>query len=573
MNITYRIFYMFRKIFIIPVSLFLIFSYTPTVFADAEPAQKMGIAVLDFKPSGVAASESSFVSDFFRGALVTAKAFRLIDKSNMDKVLSEQGFQQTGCTSQECAVQMGKLLNVKAMVTGTFGLFLGDYVISIGMVDVETGEIVYSDNKRCKDPGQIQSVVEEMAGNMVADRTGKAVSKPAVKEVAPAPEPEPEPQPVYTPPVEKVVYTPKSTVTKIDGNQVNINLGKKENLRKNDVLQIYAVVQQIKSPITGQVIKEKKDSIAKIKLTYLEDYASIGSVISLKPGYKLEVGQEVRIPGSESMIRFRLDALVDIPAFTTPFFKNPNYIYPEYQSQLDLNLPVLKFSYGRFANNFFVTSWRQPMPRYLMVSLNSKNFELGFGPALQTKIGYCGALRFGNLETIIGGLDIRGWAGNADMTGMDYSLAAVHDRQVKVVATLGGLLTKTAGMYIRGKMDTGSHNYWGESISVPNIGALGLDSITESRYGLIIDWLVLPVREVSIRFGYGLYAYIGYWNYTGGLSQKQDFMTMLGLAGLSINITRNISIGADFEAELNPMLLTDGGGFSPCLRTKVDIGF
>ena len=145
------------------ISVFLVLCISIfTVSAHAqEKNERKGIAVLDFKPSGVSASEASFITDFFRSGIVSAKAFRLIDKSNMDKLLAEQGFQQTGCTTQECAVQMGKLLNVQAMVTGKFGLVFGAYVITINLVDVQTGEIIYSDSGRRSDPSHLQSLTDE----------------------------------------------------------------------------------------------------------------------------------------------------------------------------------------------------------------------------------------------------------------------------------------------------------------------------------------------------------------------------------------------------------------------------
>ena len=64
---------------------------------------------MDLQAPGVAQSEAVFVSSFLRQNLVTlSKELQIVDKNNMDKVLAEQGFQQTGCTTQDCVIQMGK---------------------------------------------------------------------------------------------------------------------------------------------------------------------------------------------------------------------------------------------------------------------------------------------------------------------------------------------------------------------------------------------------------------------------------------------------------------------------------
>jgi hypothetical protein len=45
----------------------------------------------------------------------------------MEKILAESSFQQTGCTSSECAVQIGKILNVKHMIVGSLSKLMDTY--------------------------------------------------------------------------------------------------------------------------------------------------------------------------------------------------------------------------------------------------------------------------------------------------------------------------------------------------------------------------------------------------------------------------------------------------------------
>ncbi|MEK7475413.1 MAG: CsgG/HfaB family protein [Candidatus Coatesbacteria bacterium] len=109
------------------------------------PAIRINVAVSELTPQGVSASDAAVIADMVRNDLVSKPAFNVVEKANMDKVLAEQAFQQTGCTSAECAVKLGKLLNVKLMVVGSFGKLMDAYVLSLRAVDVETGRIVFSD--------------------------------------------------------------------------------------------------------------------------------------------------------------------------------------------------------------------------------------------------------------------------------------------------------------------------------------------------------------------------------------------------------------------------------------------
>jgi curli biogenesis system outer membrane secretion channel CsgG len=54
-------------------------------------------------------NESITMTDRLRNELVNSGAFTVIERSKMDEILQEQGLQQTGCTSDECAVEIGKL--------------------------------------------------------------------------------------------------------------------------------------------------------------------------------------------------------------------------------------------------------------------------------------------------------------------------------------------------------------------------------------------------------------------------------------------------------------------------------
>jgi curli biogenesis system outer membrane secretion channel CsgG len=103
-----------------------------------------------------------------RGELVQTGVFRVVETANMDKVLAEQAFQQTGCTSQECAVRLGKILNVKRMIVGSFGKLLGRYILSVRIVSVESGEVVQADEARGDTIDQLETSLKALAARLAA---------------------------------------------------------------------------------------------------------------------------------------------------------------------------------------------------------------------------------------------------------------------------------------------------------------------------------------------------------------------------------------------------------------------
>lgn len=131
------------------------------------------MAVSSFDPQNVSAGDAAVISDMMRNQLIKEGAFNIVEKANMDKVLGEQAFQQTGCTTQECAVKLGKILNVKYLVVGSFGKALDQYVLSLRVIDVETAKAVYSDESYGANIQEVRSGITTLASNLTKAVQGK----------------------------------------------------------------------------------------------------------------------------------------------------------------------------------------------------------------------------------------------------------------------------------------------------------------------------------------------------------------------------------------------------------------
>ena len=114
-----------------------VFSFPLTV----EAQDRMAVAVMDLEGRGISAMEAAPLTDRLRSEMVNVGVFQVVERGQMEMLLEEQGFQQTGCTSAECAVEMGKLLGVQAMATGSIGKLGTMWTLDVRMFDVGTGEI------------------------------------------------------------------------------------------------------------------------------------------------------------------------------------------------------------------------------------------------------------------------------------------------------------------------------------------------------------------------------------------------------------------------------------------------
>ncbi|MBN1383351.1 MAG: PorV/PorQ family protein [Elusimicrobia bacterium] len=132
-----------------------------------EKTKIWNLAVADFVGKNVSQADASIVTDFIRTELVKIGRFNVVEKANMNEILSEAAFQQTGCTTAECAVQIGKILNVQQMIVGSLSKLMDTYFITLNLVDVETGKIVKSDNIKAYSAEELQSVCKTLANKLI----------------------------------------------------------------------------------------------------------------------------------------------------------------------------------------------------------------------------------------------------------------------------------------------------------------------------------------------------------------------------------------------------------------------
>jgi curli biogenesis system outer membrane secretion channel CsgG len=91
------------------------------------------------------------ITDIFTNQIQANGKYRVMERSQMNKILSEQGFQNSGaCNSTECAVEIGRLLSIDKMFIGSIGKLGKTWVVSIRITDIKTGEIVSNLTKQVK---------------------------------------------------------------------------------------------------------------------------------------------------------------------------------------------------------------------------------------------------------------------------------------------------------------------------------------------------------------------------------------------------------------------------------------
>jgi TolB-like protein len=114
---------------------------------------KTAIAVLDFVAKGMDEMAITALSDRLRTELYHTGSFTVLERGQMDAVLKEQGFQQSGaCTDAACMVEVGQILGVDKMIAGSLGKLGTLYTINLRLIDVGSGKILTTESQDCNCP-------------------------------------------------------------------------------------------------------------------------------------------------------------------------------------------------------------------------------------------------------------------------------------------------------------------------------------------------------------------------------------------------------------------------------------
>ena len=128
--------------------LFFLFS---SVFIGTTCAQEqMVISILHFINSS-SDEDSRWMSRAFADGLtsrLSSPALTIVEREDLEAVLREQKLGLSGLTDEEGSLELGKILNVRQLVRGSYTVRDGNLEVNCRITDTESGEILFSIMKR-----------------------------------------------------------------------------------------------------------------------------------------------------------------------------------------------------------------------------------------------------------------------------------------------------------------------------------------------------------------------------------------------------------------------------------------
>jgi len=131
------------------------------------------IGVLDLTPHNIDERDGMSISARMRMFLAQHDVFKVMERDRMNEIMEELNFQQSGaCSSNECVIQVGKMIGVRKMIAGEVFVVESRYSLQIRLVDVATGSV---EHQAYRDVNSIEQILE-VATKEVADELAQLVA-------------------------------------------------------------------------------------------------------------------------------------------------------------------------------------------------------------------------------------------------------------------------------------------------------------------------------------------------------------------------------------------------------------
>lgn len=204
------------------------------VFADFS---KTKIAVLDFQLQGENFDNKdmgTIVAEWFITAMVREGRFDVVERRMLEKILGEQKLAMSGVVDANSATQIGKLLGVKVIITGSVMKLREITEINARIIDVESASIIAAENIKSSATAKLQDMVIEMSDKIIKN------------------------------------FPLEGYVVNRSGDTVTLDLGIRTGVKTNMRFIVYKEGQIIKHPKTGEVLDVERIETGKITITGIQ---------------------------------------------------------------------------------------------------------------------------------------------------------------------------------------------------------------------------------------------------------------------------------------------------------------
>lgn len=284
------------------LSVLALSSLTVGLFAQQKP--RIAVIKIENKSPYGSNQIGPALEDWLVEGLVQSGKFRVMERKDLESVLTEQGLSLSGAVDEKTAVQAGKLLGCQLVVlgavtdfsvkksgaSGAFGLGFdvgkttAEGTVNVKMVNTTTAEIVYTGSETGKDTHAKVSVASFGGGTDYDEGQARKIFQPCIQKITAA----------IVAKAEAIQGSLGSVgmlagkIAKVAEGKIYLNLGSVDGVKEGDTFSVIRLGEAITDPDTGTLLGQEKSTIGTVTVTKIVgDHLSIAVVES---GSKPQVG-------------------------------------------------------------------------------------------------------------------------------------------------------------------------------------------------------------------------------------------------------------------------------------------
>ncbi len=248
---------------------------------------KTKIAVLDFQLQGQGhetADMGKIVAEWLITALVKEGRFEVVERRLLQKILEKQKLVMAGVVDENSATQLGKLLGVKVIISGSVIKFQNVMEVNARIIDVESASIITAESVKSTTAIKLEDLVVQMAEKIIKD------------------------------------FPLKGYVVNRNEDSVTIDLGKLAGAKRGMKFVVFKEGKIIKHPRTGEVLDVEKIETGKIEVSSIADKIATAKIIKENSPDAIEYGQ---------MVKSVFESISPVGRYKQPVFqdKPPGAVY------------------------------------------------------------------------------------------------------------------------------------------------------------------------------------------------------------------------------------------------------
>jgi TolB-like protein len=223
--------------------------------------ERMGIAVLPFENKGASNDLGEIILDKLITALFNQNRFKVIERSQLDKILIEQELGQSGVLDASTAAELGKGIGVDAIIIGSVAATRsGSISIDARAIDTESATIIVAHDaySNTADVISVKNTIDELARKFTQ-------SLPLVE----------------------------GTVIQVNNdNTILLDGGRHAGLKKGLKCVIYKEGPELKHPISGEVLGKKTIILGEVLVIESLDKFATAKLIDSSAGISMSMGDK-----------------------------------------------------------------------------------------------------------------------------------------------------------------------------------------------------------------------------------------------------------------------------------------